>query len=442
MEHLPFCVFRRKGREFYYVKFKDKTTGKYVSAVSTKQETKAAAIATAYEWLKNGMPMAEGGNVALSVMEALRQIQTTAEADFVCRELRRRGLLKIYVIAGSKPDVDFPAYLQNFWDYDVSPYVKEKLRKNHGIHRNYTFGQKLVIEKYWMPFFKDRLLGSITREDVEKFIDDLAEKKLSAGRKNSILKAGAIPLKWAFSKEILEKDVVVGITWFSGEVKERYILTPDVVAEIFRIDWDDDRARLANMLAAVTGLRSGEIRGLRVQNLGEDCIYVKHSYNLRDKLKTTKNNENRRVELPFPLLIEELLKLAKLNPHGMSMDSYVFWANRSASKPMDGLWFIRGLRNALMKIGMDETSAEIYMFHGWRHYFTSYMKGKLDKKFLKTQTGHKTDPMLDHYGDHLLVGDREKIRQAQQEVFGALIPQSQLKKPSKKLSKKLSEKSF
>jgi integrase len=155
------------------------------------------------------------------------------------------------------------------------------------------------------------------------------------------LKAGAIPLKWAFSKEILEKDVVVGVTWFSGEVNERYILTPDVVAAIFRVDWDDDRARLANMLVAFTGLRSGEIRDLRVQDLGEYCIYVKHSYNLRDKLKTTKNNENRRVELPFPRLIDELLKLAKLNPYGMSPDSYIFWANRSALKPVDSLWFIQ-----------------------------------------------------------------------------------------------------
>ena len=40
------------GREFYYVKFKD-GAGKYTPAISTRQETKAAAIATAYEWLKN-----------------------------------------------------------------------------------------------------------------------------------------------------------------------------------------------------------------------------------------------------------------------------------------------------------------------------------------------------------------------------------------------------
>jgi integrase len=426
MEHLPFCVFKRTGREFYYVKFKNET-GKYAPAISTKQKTKAEAIVTAYEWLKNGMPLAGGGNAAISVMDALRQIQTTAEADFVCRELKRKGLLKSFVITGGKQDVDFPSYLHNFWDYDSSPYVKEKLRKNHGIHKNYTVGQGLIVKKYWEPFFEGRLLGSVTRQDVENFIDALSERKLSAGRKNTILKAGAIPLRWAFSKEIIDKDIIVGVTWFSGDVKERQILTPELVEAAFKVEWEDERARLANMLAAVTGLRSGEIRGLRVQDLGEDCLYVRHSWNCRDRLKTTKNNACRVVEVPFPSVMRDLLILAESNPHGASKDSYVFWAEKSPLKPMDGVLFVAGLRDALEKTGMNHGAANVYVFHGWRHFYTSYMREQLDAKLLQSQTGHKTVSMLEHYSAHRLAGDREKIRQAGVEVFGALLPQSQLK---------------
>jgi hypothetical protein len=163
------------------------------------------------------MPIAGSGSMAISVMDALKQVQTTAEADFVCRELKRRGLLKIFVITGSKRNVDFPSYLQNFLDYELSPYVKEKLRKNHSIHKNYTVVQKHIAEKYWAPFLEERLLGSITRQDIENFIDVLSERKLSAGRKNTILKAGTIPLRWAFSKKIIDKNIIVGIAWFSGD---------------------------------------------------------------------------------------------------------------------------------------------------------------------------------------------------------------------------------
>ena len=108
------------------------------------------------------------------------------------------------------------------------------------------------------------------------------------------------------------------------------------------------------------------------------------------------------------------------------MDSFVFWAEKSPFKPMEGHLFFKGLRKALIIVGMSKESASSYVFHGWRHYFTSYMINKLEKKLLKSQTGHKTDAMLNLYGAHWTEGDREKIRQAQQEVFGALVPTQSL----------------
>jgi integrase len=180
------------------------------------------------------------------------------------------------------------------------------------------------------------------------------------------------------------------------------------------------------MLAAVTGLRAGEIQGLQTQDLGEDCLYVRHSWNYRDGLKTTKNNEPRIVEVPFPYIINELLNLAYQNPHGSGMDSYIFWSTRLASRPMDAIPFVTGLRDALVKTGMSKKSSEVYVFHGWRHFFTTYMRGRVTDKLLQSQTGHKVIPMLDHYSDHHLVVDRELIQQAQKDVFGALIPISRL----------------
>ena len=429
MEHLPFCVFKRAGREFYYVKFKNKA-GDYSPAVSTRQGTKAAAIAAAYNWLKNGKPVHEGGVIAFSVIEAVRQIQTAAEADFVCCELKRKGLLKGFIAAGSRQDADFPSFLQTFWDFDSSPYVKEKLRRNHGIHKNYTAGQKLIVEKYWTPFFKGRLLGSIIRQDIEHFVDDISERKLSAARKNTILKAGMIPLRWAFAKEILEKDVTKSITFFSGKSRERRILTPEAAEAVFRTEWKDERARLANLLSAVTGLRAGEIQGLRFRDMDGDCLNICHSWNGRDGLKTTKNNEPRRVEVPFPALFDALTSLAKSNPHGVNEDSFVFWAKTSSLKPMKNILLAAGLRDALVKAGMSGEEAKGYVFHGWRHFYTSYMRERLGMKLLQSQTGHKSIFMVEHYSDHRLSGDRERIRQAGLEAFGALIPASQMIPPN------------
>ena len=244
----------------------------------------------------------------------------------------------------------------------------------------------------------------------------------SAKRRNSIIRAGTIPLKWAFQKEMINKDIVSGITWFSGKPKERKILSPEQAKILFEINWKDERSKLANVLAMVTGMRAGEIQGLRIQDLGNDCLYVRHSWNIHDGLKSTKNNELRTVEVPFTGLMYELMRVAKSNPHGYDMDSYVFWAEKLPNKPIEQDIFRRDLKDALIKTGLSKETANMYTFHGWRHYFTAYMKPRIDEKLLQSQTGHKTLVMLEHYAGHRIAGDRERIRKAQIETFGDLIP--------------------
>jgi integrase len=141
-----------------------------------------------------------------------------------------------------------------------------------------------------------------------------------------------------------------------------------------------------------------------------------------DGLKTTKNNEPRTVEVPFPGLMRELVNLAGQNPHGANMETYIFWSPLKHDKPMENPPFMRDLRAALVKTGMSEDSAKVYTFHAWRHFFTTYMRNRVDEKLLQKQTGHKTLIMLDHYSDHVLAGDRERIQQAQIESFAGLIP--------------------
>ena len=428
---LPFSVFKRANRPSYLVAFKNEKTGTYLPPISTRQTDESAAIKTAYEWFKNGVPQKD--KVVDLKEYTLRDLAKEAnpeDVESLVNELKRRGLLKSAVITDSKQDRDFSEFLINFWNYDNSPYIKEKLRKNHGIHRRYCHEQLGAVKRYWVPYFSGRLLGTITRQDIEGFIDyfeDLPHTQnmripQSAKRKNNIIQAGTIALSWAFNKEMIDRDVTQGITWFSGKAAERQILTPELAAAIFKAQWKDERARLANMLAMVTGMRAGEIQGLRVQDLGQDCLYIKHSWNRLDKLKTTKTNESRTVEVPFPGLIQELLALAATNPHGMGMDGYVFWAEKNSDKPMEARLFIDGLREALILAGMSEKSAKVYTFHGWRHYFTAYMRERVTEKLLQAQTGHKTLAMLNHYSGHRIAGDRERIRQAQIELFGGLLP--------------------
>ena len=454
MSKLPFSIFKRGRRRFFYVAFKNQLTGEYLPAISTRQETEAGAMQTACRWLADGIPCrTHSSQVAVVPIKkySLRDMSkktdlNSEDTDYICRELKKRGLLKDFILPETKKAIPLDEYLLNFWDWEKSEYIREKLRKKHGIHRRYTIEMFNTVNRYWVPFFKDRMLGDLTRKDINGLmshleqIEEKAEAEIecfkkknpnskitikypkSSEQKNKILKAGFIPIRYAFRTGELDNDPTSGVIMFSGPSKKRHILTPELATAAFNIEWSDKRAKLANMLAAVTGMRAGEIQALRVIDLGVDCIYVSHSWNSKDGLKPTKNNEQRRVEVPFPEIIQALLDLAKENPHGTSVESFIFWAGLYSTKPMEGDVFLQDLRKALVKIGMSEESAMAYCFHGWRHFFTSFMKGKVDDKVLKGMTGHKTIEMLEHYADHELPDDREKLQMAQKTVFAKLLP--------------------
>ncbi|GHV84252.1 hypothetical protein AGMMS50212_15920 [Spirochaetia bacterium] len=434
MKNPYFSVFKKASRNYYQVSFKDKD-GKYLPAISTKQKTEAAAYQTAMQWLKEGIPAKqETLNVKqIELKELSRKIETPKELKPILDDLRRRGLLKSFVLSGTEQAQNFVDFLTDFWTWEKSAYIQEKCRKQNGIHKIHCVGSRNSIDKYWRPFFKDRFLGEITQKDIDQFIDYMGtvtfkrnniDCLLSAQRKNEVIKAGLKPLRWAFSKGCIEKDITRGIMLFSAKSPERHILTPELVQAVFTVQWKNETVKLANMLAMVTGMRIGEIIGLQVRDIGQDRLYVSHSWNYLDGLKTTKTNESRNVELPFEYIINKLLELAGRNPHGYSLENFVFWNEASKGKPIDTGIFNKELRAALVKTGMSAETAKQYTFHGWRHYFTTHMKSRLDDKLLKRETGHKTDSMLTHYSNHAIDGERQKIQQAQREVFGALIPSS------------------
>ncbi|MCL1910654.1 MAG: hypothetical protein FWG13_00410 [Leptospirales bacterium] len=176
MNSQPFSIFKRKDGKYFYVSFKN-DDGKYSCAKSTKQTKKDAAIRTAWEWQINGMPVkTKNGNVRvpISIKQSLSNV-TVDDISYLCEQWIKKGFLKSYVLPETKAAIDFIQYMFEFWDYDKSPYVKEKLRKSHSIHKKHCFERTSKIKIHWQPYFQGRMLGDITREDLENFIDDMGD---------------------------------------------------------------------------------------------------------------------------------------------------------------------------------------------------------------------------------------------------------------------------
>ena len=427
MNAYPFSLFKRADRSCYSVSFKD-ANGKYLRPVSTGKRTEDEALQIAFQMLRDGIPQKQKAVTVqdLSFKDMVRKVNTGTQVEAILDELRRLGWVKGLVVKDTEAAIDFIPFLKTFWDWETSPYIEEKLRKSHGIHKRHCKLQSQAITLHWEPFFKGKVLGEISAKEIDAFIKHMGTKNLSAERRNVIIKAGTKPLRWAFAKGMIAIDPTRGHILYSGDEQKRQILTPTTAAALFRLEWKNKRAKLANMVAAVTGMRAGEILALRLQDLGPDCLYVKSSWNDEDKLKPTKNNEPRTVYIPFPDIMNGLFEQAKKNPYEVSPNSFVFWADYNKEKPMLDQSCLDALRKSLVRIGFSQDEAAKYMFHGWRHFFTSYMINKLDKKLLKSQTGHKTDIMLAHYADHETVGDKEIIQAKQLETFAGIMPQKVL----------------
>lgn len=422
MSEYPFIITKRKESPYYYVRFKN-NNGKYLSWKSTGKADKQEATRLALQWYSTGKKNADSVDTMQNKATVKKEIAllNSDTQKYLLEQLKKQGVIKSYVMTGSKTDITLVNYLLDFWNYDTSDYVKEKLRRKQGIGKSHCMARTAHVKKYWEPYFKNKLLGEITRQDIKDFMQYLDGLPLSFGTKNAIIHGGTTAIKYAYQNELIDRDLTQGLIFYSGKYNERAILTPEIVQAVFSLQWNDNRAKLANMLAMVTGLRAGEIKGLKYKSLGQGRLYITNSWSLKDGLKSTKNGENRIVEVPFIKIMQALKELAETNPWNEGLDGYVFYAT-IPNYPMDSKEWLRELRDNLQKIGISKEECKKYTFHAWRHYFTAYMKDKINDKLLQEQTGHKTHAMLEHYADHVLTDDEKKLCNAQVSTFTPLLP--------------------
>jgi hypothetical protein len=265
----------------FYAEIVDPQYGAKLTARSTGTKNRDEALLKIAEWLKSGIPTGrqrkprtlEAVAGIENILKAIRRTELHSDdALRIVQALKDRELIDIAAVKSGKGMVLFREFLEEFWDYTSSPYIREKLAHGHSIGKRHCYEMIKLVHSYYNTYFSERSLNSITRQDLKQFSLFLTEKRdkpeghkgrfvenLSAATINRILIAGSTALSWAFREGIIPADPTVKLTRFSGKAVKRGVLTPLEAQTLFAARWKDKRAYTASLLACTTGMRSGEV---------------------------------------------------------------------------------------------------------------------------------------------------------------------------------------
>lgn len=417
-----FSLYKRNS--VFYARFWNSETGSYTSGISTGQSEKTLADMVASRWILDGIP--EKGSIKKilnfdTLLFYLRETELdTLQAERVITILTDRGLLSTQSEKSKVTDLSLHDFLSEFWDYDQSQYVKEKLAYGHSIGRRHCLDMQCRL-KHWLAFFGNKKqIKEITRDSIQEFQFYL-KKKLAPKTVNLVVSVGAVAFGWLLEKKYILDNPTQGLKKFSGTVKKRGILTPGQVKKLFSVSWDDERCRVGSLIAMTCGLRLGEVLALRPEDIGSDRLYIRHSFSFTDGLKKPKNNEARTVPL-LPAVRKEIVKLIESNPWGK--DGFIFYGADLKNKPMRPETMKNGFTKTLEKIGMTNTERmkQNIVFHSWRHFFAANIAGRVELKTLQLGIGHKTSAMTEHYADHENEERFSTLSTALDDAFKNIVP--------------------
>ena len=430
----PFYLSKNSSG-YYKAYFVNVETGKVISTKSTHSRNKFEANMIASNWLINGLPekrttsnvnflnqqnSASGLNLQ-SIADRLTDSEATVLYGILAQRLGKTTAINEPVKIKQEPTpTPAPAPIEtepekqvylietllNFWDFENSTYIKKMQARGYEFKQRNCKEKLGIVRRYWAKYFsEDRTVQSLTSKELDDFLLSLrTEKGLSADTVNKTMTAGNMAFDFLVKEGLLEKNPLDSVERFRVKAKKRGIPTETEMKQLINLNWDwtDPAYKLAFKVAALFGLRAGEISGLQMCDIDAeaDLLYIRHSWNDTDKLKDTKNGDDRTIPIEHGIALD-LMKQGKRNPN-CSDTSFVFWSPKVPDQPLWPSSFEDDFYIAMQKIGIsDEQRKERnIVFHSLRHYCATQIAQRTTLEIAMKILGHKTEEMTRLYAEH------------------------------------------
>lgn len=373
--------------EFYLYKRKKKR-GSYWYVCYLDRETGRQGTAKSIDVLKEKLGIRDFSSVT-----------RRDEAVIIAKKALDSGL-----IFSDASAILFADYCLDFWAFDTSEYIA--MRNSHkpgSIGREYALNMTYSLNKHIIPFIPQGLkLQSVTTKLLDEIVQSLFDKGLSSGSIQIIAYSFLLPLKEAERVGYIAENPAKRMIRIARTEKARGCLSSEemeALCQLLRSEKGKMHTSyyLAIVLAICTGMRSGEIRALNVEDLipssyeGWTRVNIIHSVAAFSGLKGTKSNYDRAVLIPDSLAGE---LRANADKRGVCLPSKQKVGYISAPTLRTTFYEL------LEKIGICEEERERrnLTFHSLRHTFSTLGRDSLiSQEDRMVVLGHKSTDINNRY---------------------------------------------
>ncbi|GEL78677.1 site-specific integrase [Tenuibacillus multivorans] len=304
----------------------------------------------------------------------------------------------------------------------LNEYLNEWLKNKQLTLRDSTFKKySWLMNKHIIPHIGEIQLPNLTPSHVQQLYHKLSyEKGLSNENVRAAHKVLSQALRQAVKFEYIPKNVTEFIELPKVQKKEVEVWDLDEVKQFLEVT-KDNRYHIDYLIALNTGMRQGEILGLRWKDIdfGRSILNVRQTLDHYGKLhnSTKTASSARQIALP-PQLIKELNKHKTVQTEeklkaGNIYENHDLVVCTSVGTPLHPRNLLRNFKSQVKKAGLKKIR-----FHDLRHTHASLLlKQGAHPKVVSERLGHAdTRITLDTYS-HLLPNMQEETA----EQFGAML---------------------
>ncbi len=259
-----------------------------------------------------------------------------------------------------------------------------------------------ALRVHLAPFFGERGIGTVKHDDVADLMASMEDKGL--GPKSIRNYVGTLSALYRFAMHPRRRWATVNpcegveLPAVPDHVEVRYLELEQVDALIAHAEPGAYQAldRVLYRVAAMTGIREGELIALRWQDVDwpASAIRVRSNY----VLKQFGTPKSKRSSRPVPMADEVAGELDRFyRASGEPADDALVFPDPLEGSPLDKAALLRRMRKALRAAGLDPTRR----FHDLRHTFgTQTAAHGVPMRTLQEWMGHRDIRTTERYADY------------------------------------------